>query len=78
MNNRLLQDSDGNESSKRVAGFILLALYACIGSVVAISSVYWGTDIGINAVSIINSFGYTGTALLASGVVEKFAKKTAL
>ena len=75
MANKLLQDSDGNASSKRVAGFILLGLYAVIGSIVAVYSVYTGNDIGGNAVTLLNGFGLTGGGLLASSVVEKFAVK---
>jgi hypothetical protein len=74
MNNKLLQDSHGNTSSKRVFGAIGLALYFVIGSVVAVYTVYTGNDVGSNAVNLLNGFGLTGTALLGAGVIEHFAK----
>ncbi len=74
MNNKLLQDSKGNTSSKRVFGAIALILYFVIGSAISLYTVYTGNDIGVNAVSILNGFGLTGSALLGIGVAEHFAQ----
>lgn len=75
MANKLLQDNDGNTSSKRVLGVIALGLYLIIGSIVSIYTVNTGNDIGANAVTLLNGFGLTGATLLSVGVAEKFAKK---
>ena len=76
MANKLLQDVNGNTSSKRIFGAIGISLYYAMSSVIAIYSVYTGNDIGVNAVNLVSGIGYTGTALLLGGIVEHFGKKS--
>ena len=75
MGNKLLEDSKGNASSKRLFGAIGLILYYGLGSFVSVLSVYTGNDIGANAVTLLNGIGITGASLLGIGVVEHFAVK---
>lgn len=75
MSNKLLQDSYGNASSKRLFGVIGVGLYYIMGAFISGYSVYTGNDIGANAVTLLNGMGITGASLLGIGVVEGFAKR---
>jgi len=71
MTNKLLQDNEGNLSSKRVAGYIVLATYLTL----SVSGFYFMADIPVNKLSLLNGMGIMMLGLLGVGVIEKFAKK---
>lgn len=74
MSNKLLQDSDGNTSSKRVAGYIAggfgLALIVAVG-IVSMFTVLKDPSTTIDAGKTLI---YVAAILLGIGTFEKFAK----
>ena len=63
--NTALQDSDGNISSKRIGGWVCLAV--AIGLAV-LDVIQGGTT---NAVQLVNSFLIAGTSLLVGGTAAE-------
>ena len=75
MGNKMLEDANGNKSSKRIIGTVALCLFFLIVSVTAGLSVAKGSDIGSNARDLVVSMGAIGGGLLGAGVFEKLTKK---
>jgi hypothetical protein len=75
MNNKFLQDSKGNKSSKRLWGSILLGLGIIFSIILFAYSLYQGAADAPTALGIINMFLIAGGSLLGIGVFEKGIKK---
>lgn len=75
MANEMLQDSNGNISSKRVAGISLLGFSMLLGLVLFIISIFKDVKNAYTMIDLIKLFIYSGTGLLGIGVVENFAQK---
>lgn len=71
MKNKFLEDGNGHKSSKRLAGFLCLA----VGAIMKLSLFYYGID-HITAISFeqldnsVNTMIYVGAALIGSGLLE--------
>lgn len=70
MENKLLQDSDGNTSSKRVAGFIAFGAAVAL----AVVALMWADNADV-AKDLVNSFLFFSGGLLGVGVAEKLIKR---
>lgn len=75
MANEMLQDSNGNTSSKRVAGISLLGFSMLLGLILFIISIFKDVKNAYTMIDLIKLFIYSGTGLLGIGVVENFAQK---
>lgn len=69
MSNKLLEDNDGNTSSKRVAGYIGFG----VAVVLAVVALMWAENAGI-AKDLVNSFLFFSGGLLGVSVAEKLIK----
>ena len=78
MKNKLLEDKEGNKSSKRVIGFICIGvglLLAIIVTATYLIATLKGNEIDIEQLRIIfSSIFAAGTALLGVGTFEKKQK----
>ena len=72
---KFLQDNDGNESSKRLWGAILLATGVCMAVFLMTAGLAYGWISEMSATNILGSLFLSGAGLLGIGVVEKFTKK---
>jgi hypothetical protein len=71
-----LQDSSGNTSSKRLAGFITGGIGLVMGIIVFFYAVFKAKVPDSNtAIEVFKTMLYVSGALLGIGVVEKFGKK---
>ena len=75
MSNKILQDKNGNMSSKRVWGSILLSSGIFFSSILFYFSLFRGTSDPNTALGIINIFLISGGGLLGIGVFEKAINK---
>ena len=75
MTNKFLQDSKGNQSSKRLWGSILLTIGIMFSVILFAYSLYQGAADAATALGIINMFLIAGGSLLGIGVFEKGIKK---
>ena len=75
MTNNFLQDSEGNKSSKRLWGSILLGSGIIFSIILFAYSLYQGAADAATALGIINIFLIAGGSLLGIGVFEKGIKK---
>ena len=71
MTNNFLQDCQGNKSSKRLWGSILLGIGIIFSVILFAYSLYRGTADAATALGIINMFLISGGGLLGIGVFEK-------
>lgn len=71
---KMLQDSNGNTSSKRVMGTIGMVAYLFSSILIVFYSVYSGGEISANAVSMLNGVGIVSGGLLGVGVFEGLKK----
>lgn len=75
MSNKLLQDSKGNVSSKRIAGISTLLTAVIMACVLFGFSIVKAIGDPDTAMSVINGMLMAGGALLGVGVFEKLGKK---
>ena len=73
--NGVLQDSNGNKSSKRIAGYSLIGIGAAMGIVLFIYAIFKVIADAETASNVYKTFIYSGAGLLGIGVVEFFKKK---
>ena len=71
----ILTDSNGNKSSKRVAGFIVLGMGLIMAAVLFSASIVKKVGDPDTAMSVINTMFITGGSLLGLGIAELFGKK---
>ena len=71
----MLQDADGNTSSKRVVGFSMIGFAMLLALILFISCAFLELKNSPTMIEIIDSFLYAGTSLLGIGVLERFAPK---
>lgn len=74
MSNKFLEDSQGNKSSKRLWGSILLAIGIIFSIILFAYSLYRGAADAATALGIINMFLISGGGLLGIGVFEKIKR----
>lgn len=75
MSNKMLQDQNGNMSSKRIWGSILLSSGILFSSILFYFSLFKGASDANTALGIINIFLISGGGLLGIGVFEKVINK---
>lgn len=75
MVNKFLECNNGNKSSKRLWGSILLGCGIIFSIILFGYSIYKGAADAVTATSIINMFLISGGGLLGIGVFERFGKK---
>jgi hypothetical protein len=75
MTNNYLQDSQGNKSSKRLWGSILLSIGILFSMILFGFSLVNGAKDASTALGIINIFLIAGGSMLGIGVFEKAIKK---
>jgi multidrug transporter EmrE-like cation transporter len=75
MTNNFLQDSQGNKSSKRLWGSILLFIGIVFSMILFGFSLVTGAKDASTALGIINIFLIAGGSMLGIGVFEKAIKK---
>ena len=75
MANKILEDENGNISSKRIAGFITLSLALAMGGILFGFSIQKAIGDSQTALSVINTMLVVGGGLLGVGVFEKFGAK---
>ena len=75
MSNKYLQDSAGNKSSKRLAGFFLLGTGIIFAIIAFIISIYQPLGDSKTALKIIEVFLISGGGLLGIGVFEQWRKR---
>jgi hypothetical protein len=75
MTNDFLQDSQGNKSSKRLWGSILLGTGILFSGILFCYSLFKGAADAATALGIINIFLISGGGLLGVGVFEKAINK---
>jgi hypothetical protein len=75
MKNDFLQDTTGNNSSKRLWGSIILTTALIFSTVLFWYSIYTGAADATTAINIINAFFIAGGGLLGISVVEVFGKQ---
>ena len=71
---KMLQDSNGNTSSKRIWGTILLSLGSLMQIVLFIFAIKWGVKDPATASNVATGLILTGAGLLGIGVLEGFKK----
>lgn len=71
----MLQDADGNTSSKRVVGFSMIGFAMLLALILFIVCGFLEVKNSATMIEIIDSFLYAGTSLLGIGVLERFAPK---
>jgi len=71
----ILQDSNGNKSSKRIAGISTLSMAAAMACILFGYSIAKPIGDPETAMNVINGLLMTGGALLGVGVFEKLGKK---
>lgn len=69
-----LQDINGNKSSKRLWGSIILGIGITLSVILFGFSMYKGAADSATALNIVNTFFLTGGGLLGIGVAEFFSK----
>ncbi len=74
MANKFLEDSKGNQSSKRLWGSILLGIGIAFSAILFVYSLRTGAKDAPTALGIINMFLIAGSGLLGIGVFEKAIK----
>jgi succinate-acetate transporter protein len=72
---KILQDNDGNESSKRTAGYIFGALGILMGIIIFTVSLFHGVADSSTALSVMYAFLGICGGLLGITVFEKFGHK---
>lgn len=72
---KMLEDSKGNTSSKRIWGSIILGLGMLLSVILFYFSIAKGAEDAATALGIINMFLISGSTLLGIGVFEKGIKK---
>lgn len=75
MTNNFLEDANGNKSSKRLWGSIVLGIGILFSVVLFIYSLSKGAADAATALGIINMFLISGGGLLGIGVFEKGIQK---
>ena len=75
MSNNYLQDSKGNNSSKRLWGSILMSCGVILSSILFFCSLMINVIDSETAMNIINSFFLAGSVMLGAGVIECFSEK---
>lgn len=70
---KILEDANGNKSSKRVFGAIGMGLFFVSSIGIAVYSVSTGNDVGVNATQLVTWVGVVSGSLLGIGVVEHLA-----
>jgi hypothetical protein len=71
MSYKILEDKEGNKSSKRVAGSVLLLTGIIFSLVLFFISLTEGAGDPTTAISIINAFLFSGSGLLGSTAFER-------
>ena len=72
---KLLEDSDGNASSKRLFGAILIGIGGLMGVALFTASLFIVVKDPTTAITTMNTFIFTGAGLLGIGVLEGVVKK---
>lgn len=72
---KYLQDSEGNESSKRLWGSVLLGVGIVFSVILFAYSLLKGAEDSPTALGIINMFLLSGSGLLGIGIFEKGIKR---
>ncbi len=75
MGNKFLEDSNGNQSSKRLWGSILLVTGIVFAATLFVYSLRTGAKDAATALGIINIFLISGSGLLGIGAFEKVIKQ---
>lgn len=75
MQKKILEDSEGNKSSKRLFGSILISLGSALHITLFIFSLLKKAVDPVTALGIANNLIYVGATLLGVGVVENLMKK---
>ena len=75
MSHKILEDKEGNKSSKRVWGSILLSTGIASSLVLFFVSLTKGAGDPTTAISIINAFLFSGSGLLGSTAFERLQIK---
>jgi hypothetical protein len=73
--NGYLQDGNGNKSSKRLAGFVLITIGIIMAVVTFCLSIYAHLGDSRTMLSIVDAFFLSGCGLLVGGVIETFTKR---
>jgi hypothetical protein len=73
--NEILKDRDGKNSSKRIAGSVILGIAILFSIILFWFSLTSGAKDPNTAISIINAFFTAGTLILGVGAFEKGIKK---
>ena len=74
MHFKFYEDSEGNQSSKRVAGFLMVTFAMGLAFMVFVFSFFQelrNTDVILD---VIHLFTFSGAGLLGIGVIENFSK----
>lgn len=77
-NNKWYHDSNGNTSSKRISGVIILGCGLLLLLAIGITSIFVKIADPTTAIQVANTLMLTGGSLLGVGVVESFGKKAAI
>jgi hypothetical protein len=72
--NGVMQDGNGNKSSKRITGISILSGAGCMSICLFIFSLFKQVGDPSTALTIIKTMLFTGSGLLGIGVVEHFSK----
>ena len=75
MSNKYLEDGQGNASSKRLFGAILIGIGGLMGVALFTASLFIVVKDPSTAISTMNTFIFTGSGLLGIGVLEGVVKK---
>jgi len=73
---KLLEDKDGNPSSKRVAGFVTLGMGIFMLAMGGFISMKWELKDSLTFIEVGKVLCLTGGGLLGIGVAEFFGKKS--
>lgn len=71
----VLDDSNGNASSKRLFGAILIGIGGLMGIALFVCSLFIVVKDPTTAITTMNTFIFTGAGLLGIGVLEGVVKK---
>jgi hypothetical protein len=75
MSSNYLEDGQGNASSKRLFGAILIGIGGLMGVALFTASLFIVVKDPATAISTMNTFIFTGSGLLGIGVLEGVVKK---
>jgi hypothetical protein len=75
MSNGIIEDANGNKSSKRIMGISMIGFSMLLALILFGFSISTEVKNAYTIIDIIKLFIYSGTGLLGIGVVENFAIK---